>query len=423
MKSLATIFIFTMSIFTIEQAEAFQAISQNMQQEYEIAIEISKKFQKGALTKEQANELLISLFSDYSHADGKLATIAQFIQKTIGIGNPIIKGSSEQRGWSGSEVYSIQTEATQEPPFFLKIFPYDSKHYLPEIFGLSFMREITEVDSPKVYVCGQCLINENRYFLILESPVKGLSIQQYYNRVGQHSIDSKERRQAFAELCEAVQACGIGLARFHNQLPSKKQPLPKDAENRMIQDLNSAIEELIYQPMEGIEIERLQACTEHVIQKMKIEDHLIGLTYDDIKTVHTFYDLASKTFSFVNPDRLYLSFDQEGEVQGLLIKDVCKYLLSLTLNRFQYFFNENQTVVRRELLTEQEVNIMRNLFELSYVQGGGVLPNPIEKDYVFLQHDLFFIKNSRRNLPEPELTRVKDLINLSLENLKSRLRD
>ena len=140
-----------------------------------------------------------------------------------------------------------------------------------------------------------------------------------------------------------------------------------------------------------------------------------------MKTVHTFYDLTSKTFSFVNPDRLYLSFDQEGELQGLLIKDVCKYILSLTLNRYQYFLSENQNVIRKELLTEEEVTTLKNIFEISYVQGGGILPNPIEKKYVFLQHDLFFIKNSRRNFPEPELTRVKDLINISLENIKPHL--
>lgn len=420
MRIFSTMFIYIIYIFNIVQAEVFQSIPQNIQQEYEIAIEVSKKFQKGTLSKEQANAILISTFSDYSHLDGKLATITQFIQKTIGLGNLIINATSEQRGWSGSEVYSIQIEGAQETQFFLKIFPYDSKYYLPEIFGLSFMREVTEVDSPKIYACGQCLIDEIRYFLVLETPVKGISIQQYFNRVAQHQINSKERRQAFAELCEAVQACGIGLARFHNHFPNKKQSLPKDAEEAMKQDLNSVIEELTYQPKEGIEIERLQIRTEHIIQRMNADNHLIGLAYDDIKTVHTFYDLASKTFSFLNPHHLYLSFDQEGELQGLLIKDVCKYILSLTLNRYQYFLSENQNIIRKELLTLEEVNILENIFEVSYVQGGGILPNSIEKEYVFLQHDLFFIKNSRRNLPEPELTRVKDLINISLENIKTR---
>lgn len=417
------ILIFTCLMFTLNiiEATSFQPIPQNIQQEYEVAIEVSRKFQNGMLSKEQANEILIDTFSDYSHVDGKLATITQFVQKTMGIENPILNGSSEQRGWSGSEVYSIQSENTQEVQFFLKIFPFDSKHYLPEIFGLSLMSEFSEVGSPKICVCGQCIINENRYFLVLETPVKGISIQQYCIKLSQHQVGSKARSLVFEELCEAVQSCGIGLAKFHNYLPNKKQSFPKDAEQAMRQDLNSAIEELTHRPKEGIEIEKLQAYTEHIFQKMKAEDHVIGLAYDDIKTIHTFYDHKTKKFSLVNPDRLYLSFDHEGELQGLPVKDVCKYLLSLTLNRFQYFLNENQNVARKELLTEEEVKTVINNFELGYEQGGGILPESIEKEYVFLQHDLFFIKNSCRDLPEPELTRVKDLVNISLENIKSRL--
>lgn len=420
MKMHAFVFICLMCTFHIVQAASFQTASQNVLQEYEVAVDVSRKFHKGMLSKEQANEILISTFSDYSHEDGKLATIAQFVQKTTRIENSIFNASSEQRGWSGSEVYSIQTEEIQ---FFLKIFPYDSKHYFPEIFGLSLMRQVKEVDSPKVCACGQCLIDENRYFLVLETPVKGISIQQYYNQVGQYQIGSEARRRVFAELCEAVQASGMGLARFHNYLPNKKQPFPKDAEEAMKQDLNGAIEELIYQPKDGIEIAKLQTYTEHVLQKMKADDHLIGLAYDDIKTIHTFYDHKNKKFSLVNPDRLYLSFDHEGKMQGLPTKDVCKYILSLTLNRFQYFLNENGDVSRKELLTEDEIKTVISSFERGYVEGGGILPDSIEKEYAFLQHDLFFIKNSRRNLPEPELTRVKDLIDISLEKLESQLRE
>lgn len=412
--------IFTCLIGTFHPLKAIP--SPSMLQEYETAIEISKKVQKGTLSKEQAIATLLSTFSDYSHADGKLATFAQFIHKTTGIETPIIHASPEQRGWSGSEVFSVQTDETKSPCFFLKVFPYDSKHYLPEIFGLSFMRDVKEVDSPKIYVCGQCLVNENRFFLILETPVNGISLQQYFLRVGQHSLDTPERKQAFTELCEATHACGVGLAKFHHSLPQKKQSLPKDAEEAMKLDLNSAIEELTYQRNEQIDSEKLRAYADSVLQKMKIEEHLIGVAYDDIKTIHTFYDHLTGKFALVNPDRLHLSFDSDGEVQGLLIKDVCKYLLSLRLNRFQYVLNENQKVVRKELLTEEEASIIKSIFESGYLQGGGVLPNPLEKEYIFLQQDLFFIKNSRRSFPEPELTRVKDLITISIENIESLLK-
>lgn len=415
------IFSYLIGTFTIIQAASYQPISQNIQQESEIAIEVSKKFQKGMLSKEQANAILVTTLSDYSHLDGKLATISQFIQNTTSINSPILNVSLEQRGWSGSEVYSIQTKDTQDIQFFLKIFPYESKYYLPEIFGLSLMEKVKEIGSPKICGCGQCIINEKRFFLVLETPVNGLSIQQYFTQVSLFRIGSEERKQALKELCEAVYTSGVSLARFHNHLPNKNQAFPKYVEETIRQDLKSAIEELIHQPKDGIEIEKLQSYTEYVLQKMKTSHHLVGLAYNDIKTIHAFYDIKTRTFSLVNPDHLCFSFDKNGEVCGLPSKDVCKYILSLNLNRFQYVLNENKNVSRKELLTKEEVKIVISSFELGYVQGGGILPTTTEKECFFLSHDLFFIKNSRRNLPEPELTRVKDLVDISLENIRLQL--
>ncbi|OJU81041.1 MAG: hypothetical protein BGO10_00495 [Chlamydia sp. 32-24] len=92
------IFACLIGTFTIIQAVSYQPISQNIQQESEIAIEVSKKFQKGMLSKEQANAILVTTLSDYSHVDGKLATISQFIQNTTSINSPILNVSLEQRG-------------------------------------------------------------------------------------------------------------------------------------------------------------------------------------------------------------------------------------------------------------------------------------------------------------------------------------
>lgn len=423
MKKFTSLSILIVWTFLVLVAAPHQLISQNIE-DHEIAIEISSKFQQGLLSVAEAKEILISTLSDYSHADGKVATLTQFINKNTGIENPTIHPASEQRGWSGCEVYWITNESLQKTQFFLKIYPFESKHFLPEIFGLSFMSKVKEVDSPKICGIGQCFINESRCFLILETSVKGISIQEYFSRVGQHQVDSKERIQAMAELCEAVHACGAGLARFHYSLPYKNRAFPLEAEVALRQELNSAIEELIDQPregMEGIDIEKLQLYTESILQKLKTYDHLVGLEYDDIKTIHTFYDFPSKTFSLVNPDRLYFSISPEGETQGLFIKDIAKYILSLTLNRVKYFLDEKQNVYRKELLTEEEVNIAINMFKLGYQQSGGILPDSIENEYVLLQHNLFFIRNSHRCLSEPEFTRVKEIIAISLENIKSRL--
>lgn len=404
--------------FSDMRANCYEHTSKNRIKEYELAVEISKKFHEGILTREEAIEILQSAFRDFSVDNDKFVTIDHFIQKLTHIRDPIVHRNLEQRGWSGCEVYAVRRDNDKAPEFFLKIFPFDSKHFLPEIFGLSYLREIKEVGYPVVSGCGQCMINGDRFFLILETPVKGMSIQHYYRRVGNQPIDSNERKQAFWDLCEAVHACGMGLAKFHQHIPHKNELLPCDAEKSLRVDLTSAVEQLIIQPYEGLEINHLKDYTEYVLQKMKMEKHLLGITFDDVKTVHTFYDLETKEFSFVNPDRVYLSLDSTGNVQGLLTKDVCKFLLSLTLNQYKYHLGENHHVSRKQLLTDEEVCLVRDMFEAGYLQEGGILPDPIEKEYVFLQHNLFFIKNMHRELPEPEFTRVKDLINLSLENLK-----
>lgn len=407
--------------WSIVQAILPQLTSQELQQQQEAAIEVTKKFQQGMLSKEEANELLFSILSDYSEQDGKIPTLIQFVRGVTKLENPVMYAASEQRGWSGSEVYVIQNDENKGSKYFLKIFPYDSKHYLPEIFGLTYMNEVDDVGSPKICALGQCSMNDSRYFLVLETPVLGTSIQQYFRQVGEYPIDSKERVNALGELCEAVQACGVGLAKLHTHVPTRMQSLPQEDEQIIRLDLENAIEELLDQPKGEIEIEKLQAYTDYILQKMKAEDHLTGLVYDDIKTIHTFYDLVSQKFSLVNPHHLHLSFNQKGETKGLLIRDICKYLISLTLNRFEYYIDADQHVCRKELLTENEIDVVKDRFKMGYEWGGGVLPSTIEEEFVLLQHNLFFIKNSRRELPEPEWTRVQDLIKISIKSIESHI--
>lgn len=388
--------------------------------EEQIAIQVSQKFQQGILSKEEAHEILLATFDDYSHPEGKLAALTQFITKTIGIENPLIHTAPEQRGWSGSEVLSVRYG--QETPFFLKIFPYDSKYYLPEIFGLNLMKGVEGIGFPKICGLGHYEMDGNRYFLLLETAVGGSSIQHFLSQVGQYEIGSKKREAVFLELCEAVHVCGSGLAKFHQHLCAKKQPFPEAVKERVRQDLQAAMDELIAHPREGIESEHLQLYTEEVLQKMQGEEHFIGLVYDDIKTIHTFYDPLKQKISFVNPHHIYLSFSREGQLQGVVAQDVCKYLLSLQLNRVLYFLDETQKVSRKELMTQEEMFVVKNVFETSYCESGGVLPSEVEREYALLQHNLFFIKNSHRlRLPEPEQTRVQDLVELSLEDLRARL--
>jgi len=418
-----TLFAIYTSIFTLNtvQSTPSQHVCENIQREHKAAVDISKKFQRGLITKEQAIDVLLDVFTDYSHPDGKTATLAQFIRKTTDLDNPIIRVAVEQRGWSGNEVYAVKNKGSSEPQFFLKLFTWDAKFYLPEIFGLSFMSEVKEVASPKIYSLGQCVIDGKQFFLVLQTSLKGLSIQQYFSRVGEQPYNSKERSKCLIELYDAVRICGYGLAKFHLTLPVKKQSFPYETEKHMRQDLNSAIEALKNYPDHGINITNLQIYIDYMHEQMKKYDHLVGLAYEDIKTVHTFYDAENYQFGLVNPHKVFLSFDANEETQGLLVKDVCKYLLSLTLNRHEYYLDPNQNVSRRELLSIDETNEVKAMFEYGYHLGGGILPDELERDYILLHHNLFFIKNSMLDLPEPESTRVKYLIDISIDSLKSKL--
>ena len=57
MKIFVSLSVYIICAFHIAQADLHQPISQNIQQEYEIAVEVSKKFQKGVLSKEEAEEI------------------------------------------------------------------------------------------------------------------------------------------------------------------------------------------------------------------------------------------------------------------------------------------------------------------------------------------------------------------------------
>jgi hypothetical protein len=418
----AVIFIY-LSFFNFLQAIYPQRNPDQEQREYDIAVEMSRHYQKGILSQEQAAKILLKTFENYSDFDTKISSVLDFVSQKIEIRDFIVQLVSEQRDCSVSDVYCIKDSKTKQAQFFVKVFPYDSKYFLYEVFGLSIMKDIRHVHAPRVYGFGQSVINEKRYFFILETAVKGISIQQHFHNVGIYPRSCKESQQYFEELCEAVQACGTNLAIMHGYFSIHNQAFPQEAEDKLRQDLNEAIEELTNCPQDGIEIEKLQAFTNNIIQKMKAEKHLTGLVYDDINTIHTFYDFEHKEFSLINPHCLFHCFNSEGTPKGLLVEDICKYLLSLTFNRFEYSWNKYQNVLRKELLTEQEIETLKSIFEMTYAQNGGILPSPLEREYALLKHDLFFIKKSRLNLPEPELTRVKDLINISVASLRTRLKD
>ncbi len=382
--------------------------------------EVSQKVQHGVLTMGDANTFLIELVADYTHPDGKRQTLNQFIEKTVGIVDFSIEKVNKEIGWSGNKIYWVRSNSSNEILLFLKTFQKDEKKFFPEMFGLSFLRKVPSVSAPKVKAFGQCHIGDQQYFLVLETKVPGQSIQSYYNDVSKYLEGSFERKECFLKLCQAVQACGEGLSCLHSHRKGEKQPLSLHLKDMMNETLNKAISELQLNPQEGIEIQKLQKHVECVIQRMESENHQTGVTHDDVKLVHTFYDEFSHKFSLIGPHSLVYSLDKENLVQGMPVKDYYQFVISLILNRFGYCLDTDKSVQKQELLTEDEVQKVIEFFKLGYEKTGGILPTPIEEDFLLLRHDLFFVSNMRRVLPEPDMTRLKDLISISLNNLKAR---
>jgi hypothetical protein len=385
------------------------------------AIEISRQVQKNYLSEEEGAEKLLLYLQDYSNKAGKMASLVQFVQKTAQIEAAALHSARYQRGWSTTETYAIEGKGSEKPQFFLKVFPTDSKDFFPEIFGLALMGTVEGVGAPKVCALAKCTIDDKSYFLLLETPVKGICIQEYFEKVSLAPRDSVERLESMQTLCKAVTACGKGLANLHNYLPLKKEPLPLNAEKLTRECLDHLARLLLDHPESEIAMDKLTAYVNGILKQMSETNHLIGLAYSDVKTIHTFYDALSDTFSLINPHNISLSFNEEGKAQGFVAKDFYKYLLSLELNQYGYYLDRDQKVSRLELLTTEEIEEVKTAFKSSYEENGGALLTPLEEEYLLLDHDLFFIKNNFRDFKEPELTRIREIAALSFARIKLRL--
>lgn len=69
------------------------------------------------------------------------------------------------------------------------------------------------------------------------------------------------------------------------------------------------------------------------------------------------------------------------------------------------------------LLTVDETSQLIAAFQEGYKAAGGIDLTAIEKDFLLLSHHLMFINNLVRILKEPDLTWLKDLVALSLEDI------
>ena len=258
--------------------------------------------------------------------------------------------------------------------------------------------------------------------MIVETPAKGHSFQYYYNEVAKHPIGSQERQKALQTLIQGSRICGTALANLHTHVKGQSYHFRKRSKKTMRADLERAISKLKVSPQEGVEIDKLKKCVDIAIEKMKSELHLTGVTHGDVKLIHAFYHQANQQISLIGSRQLINSIRQDGSLQGVPAKDYYTFVRSLLLNRFGYLLDTGLQPYRQELLTVDEASQVIDAFQEGYKAAGGIGITATEEDFLLLSHNLMFIGNLDRVLPEPDFTRFKDLVAFSLGNIRHRLK-
>jgi hypothetical protein len=390
--------------------------------EKKTAIEISKNIHKENLSPEEGTSQLEEKLTDYSDAGGELIALSKFVKARLNISNFNIEPTKAE-SWSMDSTYFIKDGKTKESLFFLKVFKSNSKNFFPEIFGLKMLREVKVLSSPKIYAIGKCFDEKKQcYFLVAESVVPGQTIQFWYNAVGFSSKNSLERQNALQNVHLGVELFGKKLARLHALQTREKKECPEWLISSLEVELDKAIGKLKCYPQDGIIIEKLLSYAKCLIKKMQHTPHYIGVSHNDVKLVHTFYDPQTNECALVDSSHLGKSLDCHGKAQGFPVIDYHNFILSLALNRFGYFLDKENQPYCLELLTAEEAVEIVKIFEHSYEMAGGILPTQEEREFLLLKHDLWFVGNCLGELTqeqkEPWPTRLKDLVAVSLSNLK-----
>ncbi|MBJ7449948.1 MAG: hypothetical protein JHC93_06270 [Parachlamydiales bacterium] len=387
-------------------------------------VETFNQFQYGQISEEDAIRFLVTILPDFTTHEDDPCILTYFAQKTLQNCNYYIKKADHQRGWSGNHVFKVKKHGVKETQCYLKVFPRDNKAFLPEMFGLSYMQNVQEINCPKILNIGQCHRNNKDFFLVLEEKAPGHSIQDYIEKVGACSTYTKDRAQRLIELLKASERFGQALARFHKSTLVEDKVFPQHFKDLIMNTFDKAVLSLEENPVEGIDILSLKAYVDESLNLMHCEDHLYSFTHDDIKTIHAFYDPKSNLVSLVNPHILSLSIDQDFKPIGLPLKDYYQYLLSIQLNRFGYEKDYDDQVIKKELLTLLEVELVNNAFEESYQSIIKKDLTETETNFFQLRHDLSFIANRHRpGVSSVEAVRIQDLAEISIENIKNKLKE
>ena len=169
------------------------------------------------------------------------------------------------------------------------------------------------------------------------------------------------------------------------------------------------------------QIEDLKQCVDLEIENMKLDHPLVSSAHHEVKLIHIFSHLGEEEISLIGSHHLINSINQDGILQGIPARDYYTFSRSLYLNHFRHTLDNEQKLHRQELLTENETSQVIQSFQYGYKNAGGIGLTEAEEDFLLLSHNLLFIRNLTLEHTETDLTLLKDLISLSLEEISNRL--
>lgn len=384
------------------------------QGDQERTVEMSSQVHSGSLTDEEASQSLIDILSDYSHGSNESESLASFVKNVSNLDDFTISPVTSEIGWSGNSAYFVR-DTSEEVKFILKRFNQPPKKLFAEIFGIEYLQNIDGLFSPKFHAVGKYHHQDTCEILILETPAFGRSFQFYFNQVGKFPIGTEEHQRAFELLVQGCRKAGSALAQLHSHGGQETIAFPEEMGSRLQESFKNCSRNW------EIPFENLQKSIAQCIERMHSEPHRSGVTHGDVKLIHLFYEPDSEKISLIDPYLLGNSLKPNGTPQGIPSSDFYQFSRSLLLNRFGYILDSEQKIQKLELLTLQEAEQAMDAFREGYIEGGGIPPTPNEEDFFLLSHNLLFLKNADRTLPEPDATRLRDLVSISVADLKNRL--
>ena len=374
------------------------------------AIQICVDAHGEKISNAEARSLLSTRLKDYTRKQGELKSLISFVKEATNAQPFFIKPVNDQIGWSGDRVFKVIDEMTKENILFLKVFASDSKNFVDEVFSINFLNKVYDSSCPRIEAIGKFSEEGKLYFVVAQTPAPGVSFQTLYSAMAKN-----DRSKAFEHLKSAVIACGKGLAKLH-AIRGNEKPYPAEFMQWIKIDLAKTLQKL----PQDFTVDKLQKRVNYLLEKTKSWTLFPTATHGDVKLIHAFYNHAGKGFGLIDPPHLAKSIAPSGEPQGIALTDYTYFIFSILLNRVEYGLDD-ETVWKRELLTEEEAIELVALFEASYREHGGMPPSKEEKELFELRYLLNFIAkymDEPCKIAEPAPTRLRDLSAICMRYLR-----